>query len=138
MYSRGQWRQLTSGAWVVTGLAGVDEDAGRVYFTANRDDVLAGQVYALDLKAPGSIERLTEPGWSSTATMDESGKTLVVTRSSPDHPRQTYIADGAGKRIDGSRRTASTRRMRTDRTWQVTARRRSARFRRRTEHRYTG
>lgn len=99
-YSRGNWRQLTSGAWVVTGLAGVDEDAGRVYFTATRDDVLAEQVYALDLKAPGRIERLTEPGWSSTATIDQSGKTLVVTRSSPDHPRQTYIADGAGKRID--------------------------------------
>jgi dipeptidyl-peptidase 4 len=98
-YSRGMWRQLTSGAWVVTGLAGVDEDSGRVYFTATRDDVLAGHVYALDLKAPGRIERLTEPGWSCTATMDQSGKTLVVTRSSPDHPRQTYIADDAGKRI---------------------------------------
>jgi dipeptidyl-peptidase 4 len=98
-YSRGKWRQLTSGAWVVTGLAGVDEDAGRVYFTATKDDVLGEQVYALDLKAPGRIERLTEPGWSSTATMDQSGKTLVVTRSSPDQPRQTYIADAAGKRI---------------------------------------
>jgi dipeptidyl-peptidase-4 len=98
-YSRGKWRQLTSGAWVVTGLAGVDEDSGRVYFTATKDDVLGEQVYALDLKASGRIERLTEPGWSSTATMDESGKTLVVTRSSPGHPRQTYIADGAGKRI---------------------------------------
>jgi dipeptidyl aminopeptidase/acylaminoacyl peptidase len=78
----------------VTGLAGVDEDTGRVYFTATRDDVLAEQVYALDLKAPGRIERLTEPGWSYTAAMDESGKTLVVKRSSPDYPRQTYIADG--------------------------------------------
>jgi dipeptidyl-peptidase-4 len=98
-YSRGEWRQLTSGPWVVTGLAGVDEDSGRVYFTATKDDVLGEQVYALDLKASGRIERLTEPGWLSTATMDESGKTLVVTRSSPGHPRQTYIADGAGKRI---------------------------------------
>ncbi len=98
-HRRGKWRQLTSGPWVVTGLAGVDEDSGRVYFAATRDDVLAGQVYALDLKAPGRIERLTEPGWSCTAAMDESGKTLVITRSSPDHPRQTYIADGAGKRI---------------------------------------
>jgi dipeptidyl-peptidase-4 len=98
-YSRGKWRQLTRGAWVVTGLAGVDEDAGRVYFTATKDDVLAEQVYALDLDAPGRIEQLTEPGWSHKADMDESGKTLVVTRSSPDHPRQTYIADGAGKRV---------------------------------------
>jgi dipeptidyl-peptidase-4 len=98
-YSRGKWRQLTSGAWVVTGLAGVDEDTGRVYFTATKDDVLAEQVYALDLEAPGRIEQLTEPGWSNKAAMDESGKTLVVTRSSPDHPPQTYIADGAGKRV---------------------------------------
>ncbi len=96
----GRWRQLTRGPWVVTGLVGVDEDSGRVYFTANKDDVLAQQVYVLDLKTPDRIERLTESGWWTRATMDDAGKTLVVTRSSPDHPPQSYIADGTGKRLD--------------------------------------
>lgn len=94
-----QWRQLTRGKWVVTGLAGVDQQTGRVYFTANRDDVLARQVYALDLDHPGQIERLSELGWWNDAEMDKSGKTLAVTRSSSDHPAQSYIADGTGKRL---------------------------------------
>jgi dipeptidyl-peptidase-4 len=98
-FADGNWRQLTRGPWVVTALAGVDEDARRVYFTANRDDLLAQQVYALSLDAPDRLERLTEPGWWNAATMDESGKTLMVSRSSPDQPTQSYIADGEGKRL---------------------------------------
>jgi dipeptidyl-peptidase-4 len=84
---------------VVTALAGVDEDARRVYFTANRDDVLAQQVYVLSLDAPEDITRITEPGWWNSATMDKAGKTLVITRSSPVQPPQSYIADGKGERL---------------------------------------
>ncbi len=98
-YTEGQWRQLTKGQWVVTGLAGVDEGARRVYFTGNRDDVLAQQVYSLDLDKPDTITRISELGWWNTAEMDNSGKTLVISRSSSDHPPQSYIADGSGKRI---------------------------------------
>lgn len=98
-FKAGKWQQLTKGKWVVTGLAGVDEAAGRVYFTGNRDDVLAQQVYALDLKAPGKLTQLTEAGWWNTASMDKAGKTLVIGRSSPSQPSQSYIADTAGKRL---------------------------------------
>lgn len=98
-FKGGQWQQLTRGRWVVTGLAGVDQKTSRIYFTGNRDDVLAQQVYALDIDQPGRIERLSEMGWWNDADMDKSGKTLVVTRSSSDHPAQSYIADGTGKRL---------------------------------------
>lgn len=98
-FKGGQWQQLTRGRWVVTGLAGVDQKTGRIYFTGNRDDVLAQQVYALDIDQSGRIERLSEMGWWNDADMDKSGKTLVVTRSSSDHPAQSYIADGTGKRL---------------------------------------
>jgi len=98
-FKNGQWRQLTRGQWVVTGLAGIDEKAGRVYFTATRDDVLAQQVYALDLTRPVRIERLTELGYSHSAGMDKAGQTLLITRSSPSQPPQVYIADGKGKRL---------------------------------------
>ena len=94
-----QWQQLTTGDWVVTGLSGVDEKTGRVYFTATRDDVLAPQVYALNLGQPAKIERLTEPGFTYGASMDKSGKTLLISRSSPSQPPQVYIADGKGKRL---------------------------------------
>jgi dipeptidyl-peptidase-4 len=62
-YPDSQWQQLTQGDWVVTGLVGVDQKAGRVFFTGTKDGVLAQQVYALDLAAPSKIVRLTDPGF---------------------------------------------------------------------------
>ena len=98
-FAHGNWRQLTKGQWVVTGLVGVDVAARRVTFTANRDDVLAQQVYTLDLDHPERIGQISQSGWWNDAEMDKSGKTLVVTRSSSDHPSQSYIADSTGKRL---------------------------------------
>ncbi len=98
-FAGGQWQQLTRGAWVVTSLVGVDEADGRVFFAATRDDVLAPQVYALDLAHPDRVTRITEPGWVNDATMDKTGQTLVVSRSAQAQPPQTYIADNTGKRL---------------------------------------
>jgi dipeptidyl-peptidase-4 len=98
-FRQGKWRQLTKGEWVVTGLVGVDQEAGRVFFTGTKDDVLAHQVYALDLKSPGKIALLTEPGFHHGAGMDKSGKSLLITRSSVNQPPQVYLADQSGKRI---------------------------------------
>ena len=94
-----QWQQLTKGDWVVTGLAGVDQTAGRVYFTANKDDVLAPQVYALDLAHPSAPKLLTDPAYANSASMDKAGRTLLITRSSQSQPPQVYAADGTGKRV---------------------------------------
>jgi len=98
-FKAGQWTQLTKGQWVVTDLLGVDEKAGRVTFGGTRDDVLAGQVYALDLKAPEKIERLTDLAFNNDAAMDKKGQTLVVTRSADAQPPQSYLADATGKRL---------------------------------------
>ena len=98
-YKAGQFKQLTKGPWVVTDLLGVDEKAGRVTFAGTRDDVLAGQVYALDLKAPDKIERLTDLAYTNDAAMDRKGQTLVVTRSADAQPPQSYLADANGKRL---------------------------------------
>ena len=98
-YKAGIWQQLTKGDWVVTGLAGVDQKSGRIYFTANTDDVLAPQVYALDLAHPGAPRLLTDPAYAHSASMDKAGQTLLISRSSPSQPPQVYAADGAGKRI---------------------------------------
>jgi len=98
-FALGEWQQLTRGPWVVTALVGVDEAYGQVFFTATRDDVLAPQVYALDLAHPDQVTCLTELGWANSATMDKAGQTLVVTRSAEAQPPQTYIADTSGKRL---------------------------------------
>ncbi|AKH41288.1 dipeptidyl-peptidase-4 [Altererythrobacter atlanticus] len=98
-FADGDWQQLTSGDWVVTGLTGVDQDAGRIYFTGTKDDPLATQVYALDLADPSAIDRLSDPAFANSASMDKSGQLLVMRRSSDTQPSQIYLADHSGERL---------------------------------------
>ena len=99
LYKGGQWKQLTKGDWVVTALVGVDQKKGRVFFTATRDDVLAQQVYSLDLAHPDQQALLTDLAYVNAASMDDAGQTLMVTRSNDTQPPQSYIADADGKRL---------------------------------------
>lgn len=98
-YKAGSWTQLTKGPWVVTDLLGVDQKSGRVTFVGTRDDVLAPQVYAFDLKHPEKLDRLTDLAFHNSAAMDRKGQTLVVTRSADAQPPQSYLADASGKRL---------------------------------------
>lgn len=98
-FREGTWRQLTSGDWVVTKLVAVDEKKGTIQFLGNRDDVLAPQLYAVNLAAAGQPRQLTEAGWSNAASASRDGSTVLVTRSSTSQPPQTYIADENGKRL---------------------------------------
>jgi len=98
-FNRGKWTQLTKGPWVVTDIVGVDEARGRVFFLGNKDDVLAQQLYSVDIAHPGAITRLTELGWWNGATMDRAASRVIVTRSSTTQPAQTYLADATGKRL---------------------------------------
>ena len=98
-FKAGTWHQLTKGEWVVTDLLGVDQKSGRVTFVGTKDDVLAPQVYALDLKHPEKLDRLTDLAFHNSAAMDRKGQTLVVTRSADVQPPQSYLADATGKRI---------------------------------------
>jgi dipeptidyl-peptidase-4 len=95
-YADGEWTQLTSGDWAAKELVGVNEEAGLVYFTCNRDDVLAQAVYHADLAMPGTVTRVTDTGWATSAEMDKTGQTLLVTRSNETQPPQTYLADMSG------------------------------------------
>ncbi len=98
-FAGGEWTQLTQGEWVVTDLVGIDQQAGRIYFTGTKDGVLAKQVYALDLADPARIERLTDLAFTNGAQADKDGKTLVISRSADLQPPQYYLADGDGERI---------------------------------------
>ncbi|MFC0687433.1 S9 family peptidase [Novosphingobium clariflavum] len=98
-FKDGTFSQLTSGRWVVTGLVGVDEAKGRIYFTGTKDSVLAPQLYALDLARPAAPERLTDPGFANAAVASADATTFYVTRSSSTQPAQSYVADATGKRL---------------------------------------
>lgn len=95
----GQWHQLTSGAWMVRDIVGVNETTGKVYFTGNRDDATQQHFYVVRMRG-GSITRLTEAGaWWNSVVMDKAATRAIITRSSYTQPPQTYLADAAGARL---------------------------------------
>ncbi|WP_036521142.1 S9 family peptidase [Novosphingobium acidiphilum] len=95
----GQWQQLTRGNWEVSALVAVDEKAGRVILTGNRDDVLSSQIYALDLAHPDTLTPLGDPAYDNHASADAKGQALIVTRSGDMQPTQSYLADATGKHL---------------------------------------
>ena len=97
-WKAGKWTQLTSGDWVVGSVIGLDEDKGLVWFSGNRETPLENHVYRTRLDGKGEVERLTEEGWWNGANMDGKARAMLVTRSSPTQPPQTYLADADGKR----------------------------------------
>ena len=105
LYSAGDdWqdaRQLTRGAFVVSKLVGVDQDAGRLFYLAtSAEDPLEQHIYSLDYADPAAQpQRLTEAGYTHSATMDGKGQTLVITRSNDDTPPHSYIANQQGQRL---------------------------------------
>ena len=98
-YRNGAFQQLTHGNWEVTGLVAVDEKAGRLILTGNRDDVLSAQIYALDLAHPDALIPLGDPAYANSASADTAGHTLIVTRNADAQPPQSYLADAKGARL---------------------------------------
>ena len=96
LYDAGKWVELTKGNWVVTGLVGVDQSRGRIYFLGNKDNILEQQLYAVDVAKPDVITRLTEDGWWSNAVANNAVTRLIISRSNPNQPPQQYLADNEG------------------------------------------
>nr|WP_243395855.1 DPP IV N-terminal domain-containing protein [Sphingomonas oleivorans] len=95
----GEWTQLTRGDWAVKELVGVDEEAGKLYFLANKDDATEQHLCSISLKKPGEPVRITEAGWWNGAVMDKTASRALIFRSNPSQPPQVYLADNEGKRI---------------------------------------
>jgi dipeptidyl-peptidase 4 len=92
-------RQLTSGDWEVTKLAGVDEKQGLVYFVATKKSVLERQLYRVALdgsglapitRAPGTHE-ITMPPEASTF-LDEYSNAMTPPRQEIDRADGTRLA----------------------------------------------
>lgn len=94
----GEWTQLTDGSAPAVSLVGVNEEEGAFFFT-RVDDVLTTQVYRAPLSGEGEPQRLTDPDYTNSASMDAKGRALLVTRSKPDQPPQSYLAGRKGQRI---------------------------------------
>jgi dipeptidyl-peptidase 4 len=102
---------LTSGPWPVIAIEGVDEKAGRVFFTSNKDDTLEHRLYAAPL-APTISPRgqastpiptptpITPPGGTWSVDMARGGASFLATYSDPTTPPRfgLFGADGKLKR----------------------------------------
>ncbi len=95
----GKWTALTSGNWEVRDVVGVDERRGLVYFTGNRETPLEQQLYVAPLGKPGPATALTQSGWWNDIVMDNAASRAIVSRSNSDQPKQVYLADDKGKRL---------------------------------------
>ncbi len=78
-------RQLTAGEWVVDSLAGVDQAARVVYFTASRDAPTESRLYRVSLDG-GAIETITPERGSHVATLDHACRRFVDAHSGIDTP----------------------------------------------------
>jgi dipeptidyl-peptidase 4 len=98
LWQAGKWTQLTKGAWNVRDVIGVNEDAGLVTFTGNRETPLEQNIYRVS-HSGGAVEALGEASWWNTAKMNRDASRMIVARSSPVQPDQSYLTDADGKRL---------------------------------------
>ena len=101
LYSTGakQPRQLTQGSWEATGIAGVDEAAGRVYYTSNETNPLERQFYSIGLTGQGKT-RLTSGSGTHSIAMGPGGHFYLDTFSSVSSPPSTTLHAGDGSELE--------------------------------------
>jgi dipeptidyl-peptidase 4 len=88
--------RVTSGDWDVLGIEGVDEDAGRVLFSAARESPVEGQLYAAKLSEKSDPVRLTSEPGVHDATVESNGKGWVDVHSAVDRTPRADVKGGDG------------------------------------------
>ncbi len=89
-------KQITSGDWVVTGIAGADWDGNALFVTGNLESPLEQHLYRVSLSG-GPPQRITPGGRTWSVTVSPDGKAFIGISSSPGQPPQTGLF-----RIDGT------------------------------------
>ncbi|MGB4861943.1 MAG: S9 family peptidase [Tepidiformaceae bacterium] len=87
--------QLTSGDWMITHIARVDEPAGLVYFVATKESPLERHLYSVPI-AGGEITRLTsEPGYHGVSVAKFGGR-FIDSWSTREHGPKIAIRNAGG------------------------------------------
>ncbi len=77
----------------------VDEEAGKVYYTArDGDNAMKLQLHSVSLNGADD-KRLTDPTLTHSINLSADGKYFVDTAESHDHPALNQVIDTAGKRV---------------------------------------
>ena len=89
-------RQVTSGEWEVSELAGVDERKGRIWFTANQGSVIESHLYRVDEDGKGLARITSEPG-THQVTMSPDNRYFIDAYSSHLRPTRQAVHNAEGK-----------------------------------------
>jgi dipeptidyl-peptidase-4 len=89
--------QVTSGKWDVHAIEGVDEEKGRVLFSATKESPVEDHLYAANLSEPSDPVKLTREPGVHDARIERSGNGWVDVHSALDRPPRAIVVDGAGE-----------------------------------------
>ncbi|MEG2336816.1 MAG: DPP IV N-terminal domain-containing protein [Bacteroidales bacterium] len=92
-------KQLTSGAWAITQLLGIDEDDQRIYFMATKESPLEEHLYSVDIKT-GTIAKITQEPGVHNISMHKSGKYFIDKFSNAKQASRVQILTKEGKIIE--------------------------------------
>jgi len=101
--ARSGWRHLyldnrvpvTTGSWGVASVVRVDEEMGRVWFMASRENPSWRRLYSIGLDGKGLRVLTPEPGWHSV-TASRDGRWFVDTYSRATVPPRVVLRDALG------------------------------------------
>lgn len=92
------WTQLTFGEEPATSLVGVNEETRELFFQQTTE-VLSQQIYKTYLDGANAASLVSDPAYTNSASMDKAGRQMIVSRSAPNQPPQSYLADDRGERL---------------------------------------
>jgi dipeptidyl-peptidase-4 len=93
-----QVKQLTTGAWEVTAIDGVDEAAGRVWYTSTEPSSLEHHLYSVSF-AGADKRALTPAAGTHNISMAPNGAFYLDTFSSLTSPARSVLHSGDGKEL---------------------------------------
>ena len=93
-----QTKQLTQGPWEVTGITGVDEKAGRIYYSASETSAVERQFYSVGITGEGK-RQLSSGAGTHTIAMGPGGHFYLDTYSSLSSPPRTTVHAGDGHEL---------------------------------------
>lgn len=93
-------RSITSGEWRLDKIEGIDEVAGIVYFSANKDNVTERQLYSVNYQQDNApVQRITENSGQHAIEMSDSANVYIDTYSSRKQPAQVSLHKADGERL---------------------------------------
>jgi dipeptidyl-peptidase-4 len=90
-------KQLTNGSWEVSAINGVDEAAGRVFYTSTEPSSLERHLYSIGFN--GDKRRLTSAAGTHNISMGTGGAYYLDTYSNLTSPPRTTLHSGDGKEL---------------------------------------